>query len=58
MNAVRQRMTNAQHRTESIGARTQMRDLAEEFQRMSFLLKRKTFIGRSEHFDFLCLYLG
>ena len=51
------RVADAQHRTESIGTRTQMRYLTQEFERMALLLKRIRFgVGLAVHLQLPRLY--
>ncbi len=51
-------VTNAQHGPEGIGTRTQMGDLAQEFERMSLLLERIGFgVGLAVHLQFTRLHL-
>ena len=49
-------MTNTEHRTKSIGTRTQMGNLAQEFHRVPFLLQRVCVIASTQHFDFTSLH--
>ena len=58
MHGVCQCVAYAQHGTESVGARTQMRYLAQEFKRVSFLLQRIFFgVGCAVKFQLSSLYL-
>ena len=51
------RVADAQHRTEGIGTRTQMRYLTQEFERMALLLKRIRFgVGLAVHLQLPRLY--
>ena len=51
-------VTDAKHRTERVGTRTQVGDVAQEFERMSLLLQRIGFgIGRTVYLDLLGLHL-
>lgn len=53
-----QRMAYAEHGTESIGARAQMRFLTKKFESMAFFLQRiRGGISRAVHLKFIGLHL-
>ena len=51
MNCEREPAAHTKHATEKIRPRTQMRDLAQKFRRVSFFLERITFVGATDNFD-------
>ena len=58
MDSYRHVMTDAEHRTESIRTGTQVSNLTQEFQRMTFLLQRICIITKTQHFNLTSLNLS
>ena len=58
MDSYRHVMTDAEHRTESIRTGTQVSNLTQEFQRMTFLLQRICIITSTQHFNLTSLNLS
>ena len=59
MHRKRQRVADAQHRAERAGARPQVRNLAQEFERMPLGLQRVFFgIGGAVYFNVFGLQFG
>ena len=57
MDSYRHVMTNAEHSTKSIRTGTQVSNLTQEFQRMTFLLQRICIITSSQNFNLTSLNL-
>src|SRR6516225_5738408 len=53
VNGEREPATHTKHATEKIRPWSQMRDLPQEFRRVSLFLERVTFVGAANNFDIL-----